>query len=145
MGRATFQNTPTSPSTQDKPQCLGISSNVTLRMKSEHERTMTSQLHHPETAAGSKYNSTSGPSPHEQLERPAEFQPHHKTRPYSPVPTLQRPCDRSQKWRGTLRFPSHVEMRPYSSLQRCARTPEGALKMPKEICLPCGNTSSLPG
>ena len=30
--------------------------------------------------------------------------PQHKTRPDSPVPTLQRPCDRSHKWRGTLSF-----------------------------------------
>ena len=28
--------------------------------------------------------------------------PPHKTRPDSPVPTLQGPCDLSQKWRGTL-------------------------------------------
>ena len=36
--------------------------------------------------------------------------PEHKTRPDSPVPTLQRPCDRSQKWRGTLRFLPQLEM-----------------------------------
>ena len=36
--------------------------------------------------------------------------PQPKTRTDSPVPTLQGPCDRSQKWRGTLRFlPENVK------------------------------------
>ena len=73
MGRATFRKTPISPSTQDKSQCPGTSSNVTLRMKSQHEGPLTPQLHRPEKVAGSKYNSTSGLSPLEQLERQAEF------------------------------------------------------------------------
>ena len=42
-------------------------------MKSEHERALTAQLHPLEKAAGSKYNLTSGLTPHEQLERQAEF------------------------------------------------------------------------
>ena len=99
-----------------KVRCSGTSSNVTLRIKSHHEGELTTQLHHPKTGAGFKYNTTSGLSPHEQLERQGKFQSHHKMRPNSPVPTLQRPCERSQKWRGTLRFPPHLEMRPYSSL-----------------------------
>ena len=37
--------------------------------------------------------------------------PQHEMRPDSPVPTLQRPCNRSQKWIGTLRFPPQLEMR----------------------------------
>ena len=40
--------------------------------------------------------------------------PPHKTRPDSPVPTLQGPCDLSQKWRGTLRFLPDLEIRPSS-------------------------------
>ena len=40
--------------------------------------------------------------------------PPHKTRPDSPVPTLQGPCDLSQKWRGNLRFLPQPEMRPSS-------------------------------
>ena len=40
--------------------------------------------------------------------------PLHKTRPESPVPTLQGPCDRSLKWRGTLRFLPQLEMSPSS-------------------------------
>ena len=37
-----------------------------------------------------------------------------ETRPYSPVPTLQGPCNWSQKWRGTLRFLPQLEKRPSS-------------------------------
>ena len=40
--------------------------------------------------------------------------PQHNTRRASSVPTLQRPCDRSQKWRGTLSFLPQLEMRPSS-------------------------------
>ena len=40
--------------------------------------------------------------------------PSHKTRPDSPVPILQGPCNRSQKWKGTLRFQPPLEMRPSS-------------------------------
>ena len=73
MGRATFQKTPIPPSTQDKYRCPGTIENVNLRMKSQQEGALTPQLHHPEKATGSKYNSTSGLSPHEQLKRQAEF------------------------------------------------------------------------
>ena len=73
MRCAIFGKIPISQSTQDKCLCLGTSSNVTLRMKSQHEGTLTPQLHHSEKATGFKYNSTSGLSPHEQLERQAEF------------------------------------------------------------------------
>ena len=40
--------------------------------------------------------------------------PPHKTRPDSPVPTLQGPCHPSQKWRGNLRFLPQLEMKPSS-------------------------------
>ena len=133
MCRATFRKTPISPSTQGRSRCPGTSLNVTLRMKLQHEGTLTPQLHRPVTVADSKYNWTSGLSPREQCKRPAEFHAYHKMRPDSPVPTLQRPCNRSQKWRGTLRFPPHLEMRPYSSLQQCTRNPQLALAMPKQI------------
>ena len=73
MGRATFQKTLIFPSTQVKSRSLGTSSKVTLRMKSQQEGELTSQSLHPEKAAGSKYNSTSGLTPHEKLETKAEF------------------------------------------------------------------------
>ena len=73
MGHATFRKTAISPSTQGKSRCPGTSSNVTTRMKSQHEGAVTPRLHPPEKAAGSKYKSTSGLTPDEQLERQAEF------------------------------------------------------------------------
>ena len=41
--------------------------------------------------------------------------PPHKTRPDSPVPTVQGPCDRSQKQRATLEFLPQLEIRPSSN------------------------------
>ena len=73
MGRATFLKIPISPSTQGRSQCSGTSLNVTLRMKSQHEGALIAWLHPPEKATGSKYNSTSGLTPHEQLKMQAEF------------------------------------------------------------------------
>ena len=73
MGCATFQKTPISPSTQDKSQCPGTASNVTPRMKSKHKGALTHRLRPVEKVAGSKHNSTSGLTSHEQLERQAEF------------------------------------------------------------------------
>ena len=71
-------------------------------------------VHRPEKPIGSKYSSTSGLSPHEHLERQAAFHASSQDEPDSPVPTLQGPCDRSLKWRGTLRFLPQLEMRPSS-------------------------------
>ena len=73
MGHATFLKTPISPSTQDKSRCPGTYSNVTLRMKSQHEGALTPKLHRPKKAAGSKYNSTSGLSPRDELQRQVEL------------------------------------------------------------------------
>ena len=61
-------------------------------------------VHLLETPAGSTHSSTRGLKPTERLKRQAEFHYSDKTRPDSPVPTLQGPCGRSQKWRGTMRF-----------------------------------------
>ena len=74
--------------------------------------TQPESLHLLETPAGSTHSSTRGLRPTERLERQAEFHYSDKTRPDSPVPTLQGPCGRSQKWRGSLRFLPPIEMRP---------------------------------
>ena len=55
-----------------------------------------------------------GLRPPELLERPAGFPSSDKTRPDSPVPTLQGPCGRSPKRRGSLRFLPPHEVRPSS-------------------------------
>ena len=54
------------------------------------------------------------PTGPEQLERPAGFPSSDKTRPDSPVPTLQGPCGQSPKRRGSLRFLPPLEVRPSS-------------------------------
>ena len=71
-------------------------------------------VHHPENPAGSTYSSTRGLRLPEQLERQPEFHSSDKTRHDSPVPTLQGPCSRSPKPRGSLRFLPPLEMRPSS-------------------------------
>ena len=71
-------------------------------------------VHRPETPAGSTHSSTRGLRPPEHLERQAEFPSSDKTIPDSLVPTLQGPCGRSPKRRGSLRFLPSLEMRPSS-------------------------------
>ena len=124
MGRAIFRKTPISLSTQDKSRCLGTFSNVILWMTSQHEGAVTPQLYCPEKAAGSKYNSKSACHIVNNSRGTRSSIPQHKSRSDSPVPTVQRHCDRSQIRRGILRFPPQLEMRPCSSLQRCTRNPE---------------------
>ena len=71
-------------------------------------------VHRPKTPAVSTHSSTRGLRLPEQLERQAEFPSSDKTRPDSPVPTLQGPCGWSPKRRGSLSFLSPLEMRPSS-------------------------------
>ena len=71
-------------------------------------------VHRPQRPAGSTHSSTRGLRPPEQLERPAGFPSSDKTRPESPVPTLQGPCGLSPKQRGSLRFLPPLEVRPSS-------------------------------
>ena len=97
-----------------RTRCQDTSLNATLWMTSEHEGALTTPcmvgknpqvpntarqlVCHPVNTLSSKRSSV----------------PQHKTRPASPVPTLQGPCDRSQKWRGTLRFLPQLVTRPSS-------------------------------
>ena len=113
-------------------------------MKSQHEGALTPKLHRPEKDVGSKYISTSDISPIGQHDRQAEFHSSTQDEPKSPVSTLQRLCDQSQKWKGTLRFLLQFQMRPYSSLQRCARNPEVSVATPKDMRLPPRPGSPVP-
>ena len=97
-----------------RTRCLDTSSKATLWMKAQHKGALT-LVHRPEKPAGSTYSSTSGLSPLKNSRGKWGFIPLHKTRPDSPVPTLQGPCYRSQKWRGTLRYLPQLEMRPSSA------------------------------
>ena len=82
-------------------------------------------VHHLEKPAGATSSSTRGLRAPEQLERQAEFPSSDKTRPDSPVPTLQGPWDRSPKRRGSLRFLPPLEMRPSSIAPNPAESREG--------------------
>ena len=124
MGVATFLRPRIPDPLLIRTRCTDTSSNVTLWMKSEHEGELTSQLPPPEKPAGSKYNSTHGLSRREYSRGKRSSIPQHKTRPDSSVPTLQRPCDRSHKWRGTLRFPPQLEMRTSSIVQNTVESRE---------------------
>ena len=80
--------------------------------------------HRPQRPAGSTQSSTSGLRPPEPLERPVVFPSSDKTRPDFPVPTLQGPCGRSPKRRGSLRFLPPLEVRPSSVAQGPAESQE---------------------
>ena len=126
MDHTTFRKTPIPPSTKDKTRTPGTSLNVTLRMKSQYKKALATQLHRPEESCRFQNNSTSGLSPREQLKRQAEFHSSTKTWPESSIPTLQRPCNRSQKWRENLR--SRLNSRwgsihPYSNARGIPRCP----------------------
>ena len=82
--------------------------------ESTSRRGTDTPMHCLEKTAGFKYNLTSGLSPSNNSRGKLSSIPQHRTRPDSPVPTLQRPCDQSQKWRGTLRLLPQLEMRPSS-------------------------------
>ena len=77
-------------------------------------RCTATPVHHPQRPAGSTHSSTRGLRPPEQRERPAGSPSLDKTRPDYPVPTLQGPCGRNPKRRGSLRFLPPLEVRPSS-------------------------------
>ena len=97
-----------------RTQCPDTSSIATLRMKAQHIGALTPPCiirknpqvpHTARQVACHPVNNSRGKQ---------SSIPPHRTRPDSPVPTLQGPCDRSQKLRGTLRFLLQLEMRPSS-------------------------------
>ena len=114
MGGATCRKTPISRSTLEKdPRPRPLFEGNTVGEGTTRRGTAT-PVHRPQRPAGSTHSSTRGLRPPEQLERPAGFPSSDKTRPDSPVPTLQGPCGRSPKQRGSLRFLPALDMRPSS-------------------------------
>ena len=87
-------------------------------------RVTDTPMHRLEKPADFTHSLTRGLKPHEQLERQEEFHSSDKTRPDSPVPTLQGPCGRSPKRRGSLRFLPPLEMRPSSIVPNPAESRE---------------------
>ena len=114
MGGARCQKTPISRSVLDKNLMPGHLLEGNPVDEGTTRRGPVSTVHHPEKPTGSTDSSTSGLSPRDQLERQARSICPQKTRYDSLVPTLQGLCDPSQKWRGSLRFLSPLEMRPSS-------------------------------
>ena len=114
VGGATFQKTPISRSALDKNPMPGHLFEGNPVDEVTTQRGTDTPVHRPEKTACFKYNLTSGLSPPNNSRGKLSSIPQHRTRPDSPVPTLQRPCDRSQKWRGPLRFLPQLEMRPSS-------------------------------
>ena len=114
VGCATCRTTPISQSALDKNPMPGhlFEGNpvgeVTIR------RGTDTPVRRPEKPAVSTHSSTRCVRHPEQFERQAEFPSSDKTRPDSPVPTLQGPCGRSPKRRGSLRFLPPLEVRPSS-------------------------------
>ena len=90
------------------------SSNATLCMKSQHEGALTPQCTDRKNSQVPNTARQVACYPVNNSRGKRSSIPQHKTRPDSPVPTLQGPCDQSQKWRGTLRFLPQLEMRPSS-------------------------------
>ena len=82
-------------------------------MKEQHGGTDT-PVHRPEKTAGYSYSSTSACHPVNNSRGKRRSIPAHKTRPDSPLPTMQGCCDQNQKWIGTLKFLPPLEMRPSS-------------------------------
>ena len=87
-------------------------------------------VHRLETTAGCTHSSTRVLRPSEQLEGQAGFPSSDETRPDSPVPNLQGPCDLNQKWRGILRFLPLLEMRPSSIAPKPLESREAPLTPP---------------
>ena len=112
VGGATFRKTLISRSTLDKNsmprhlfQCHPVDEVATRRGSDSIDRKNPQVRNIAQQVACHPMNTSRGKQ---------SSMPQPKMRPDSPVPTLQGPCDRSLKWRGTLRFLAQLEMRPSS-------------------------------
>ena len=96
-------------------------------------RVTDTPVHRLEKPADSTHSLTRGLKPPEQLERQVEFHSSDKTWPDSPVPTLQGHYDRSQNWRGSLRFLPPLKTRPFSIAAKPVESREARPK--STVCL----------
>ena len=97
LGGATCRATPISRSALEKNLMPGHLFKGNPVVEGTTRRGTDTPVPRPGTPAGSTHSSTRVLRPPEQLERQAEFPSSDKTRPDSPVPTLQGPCGRSPK------------------------------------------------
>ena len=114
VGGATCRTTPISRSALEKNPMPGHLFEGNPVAEGTTRRGTDTPVHRPQRPAGSTHSSMRGLRPPEQLERQAAFPSSDKTRPDSPVSTLQGPCGQSPKRRGSLRFLPPLEMRPSS-------------------------------
>ena len=111
---ATCRTTPISPSALEMNPIPGHLFEGNPVGEGTRRRGTDTPMHLLETPAGSTHSLSRALRPPERLERQAEFRYSDKTRPDSPVPTLQGPCGRSPKRRGSLRCLPPLEVRPSS-------------------------------
>ena len=114
VGGATFQKTPVSRSTLDKNTMPGHLFEHHLVDEVAKRRDNDTPMHHLEKPQVPNTARQVASHPVNTLRGMRSSMPQPKTRPDSPVPTLQGPCDPSLKWRGTRRFLPQPEMRPSS-------------------------------
>ena len=114
MGGATCRTTLISQSALDKNPMPGHLFEGNPVGEGTTRRGTDTPVHRPGYPAVSTHSSTRCLRHPEQFERQADFPSSDKTRPVSPVPTLQGPCGRSSKRRGSLRFLPPLEVRPSS-------------------------------
>ena len=119
MDGATFWKTPISCSAIDKNPMSGHLFKGNPVEEGTTRRGTDTLVHRLEKPAGSTYSSTSVLSPLKNSRGKWGFIPLYKTRPDSPVPTLQGLCDPNQTsasevTRGTLRFLPPLEIRTSS-------------------------------
>ena len=100
-----------------RTRCPDTSSNATLWMQSQHEGALTPPciIRKNPQVPNTARQVDCYPVNNSKGKRSSMLQP--KTRPDSPGPTLQEPCDQSLKWRGTLRFLPQLEMKTSSIAQ----------------------------
>ena len=110
--------------------CPDTSSKATLCKKAQHEGSLTPPCNvqkKPQVPQTARQVSC---HPVNHSKGKLRSFPPQKTRRDSLVPTLQGPCDQSQKWRGSQRFLPPLEMRP-SSLHQTQWSPERPLQTPQ--------------
>ena len=114
VGGAACQKTPIPWSALDKNPMAEPNSKAILWNKAQHEGAVTPQCIVQKNPQVPHTNRQVACHPMNNARVKRSSIPPHKTRPDSPVPTLQGPCGRSFKWRGTLRFLPQLEMRTFA-------------------------------
>ena len=114
VGGAACQKTPIPWSALDKNPMAEPNSKAILWNKAQHEGAVTPRCIVQKNPQVPHTNRQVACHPMNNARVKRSSIPPHKTRPDSPVPTLQGPCGRSPKRRGSLRCLPPLEVRPSS-------------------------------